>query len=96
MAALRISGACRRGRCRWGGLLFGYYVLPESGADPIDFVVNPEGNKLRSTLRCHVCTCFSGAMACLGRDNQDFLSWTSTLFSGQVPPGQQCLAKSVG
>lgn len=34
-----------------GRILIGFYQLPDSAAQPIDFVVNPEGNELRSKLR---------------------------------------------
>jgi hypothetical protein len=34
-----------------GRILFGYYQLPDSSAEPIDFVVNPEGLQLRAKQR---------------------------------------------
>ena len=35
-----------------GRILFGFYQLPDSSAEPIDFVVNPEGMQMRSQQRC--------------------------------------------
>lgn len=34
-----------------GRILFGYYLVPESAAQPIDFTVNPEGLAVRSAKR---------------------------------------------
>lgn len=41
-----------------GRILIGFYQLPDSTAQPIDFVVNPEGNELRSKLRWVFVTAF--------------------------------------
>jgi hypothetical protein len=34
-----------------GRVLFGYYLIPESASEPIDFTVNPEGQEARSVKR---------------------------------------------
>ena len=35
-----------------GRILFGYYRVPDSASEPIDFTVNLEGEELRSAKRC--------------------------------------------
>lgn len=37
-----------------GRILFGYYRVPDSASEPIDFTVNLEGEELRSAKRCVV------------------------------------------
>ena len=34
-----------------GQTLYGYYSIPIGAENPIDIVINPEGNKTRSTPR---------------------------------------------
>ncbi len=47
-----LACACMQARAlSVGRILFGYYQLPDSSAEPIDFVVNPEGLQLRAKQR---------------------------------------------
>ena len=48
-----------------GRILIGFYQLPDSAAQPIDFVVNPEGNELRSELRRVSTVCQTAACTVL-------------------------------
>ncbi len=42
-----------------GRILFGYYRVPDSASEPIDFTVNLEGEELRSAKRCPLLSAFT-------------------------------------
>ena len=46
-----------------GQVLYGYYSIPAGVDTPIDIVMNPEGDKLRSAMRCALSPCTSACIA---------------------------------